>query len=345
METKKPGTALTLDAAREIVVQHEHYSPAEIKKAAQIIKKDLDAKKAQKINLITDAYSESYPAFPNLSDLVAKLIDAYEEIYTEAWNYSDLEKRFSDLCREINTPVGLSQIILNELNKDLPVDEFGDYCDFVSQAKSDWMAEESRIGIDPAELHESNSPTPERVKRYNDAFRSFLKDRDTALNNRLSSIFQTQINVTACRTANNSTGRQSHAARRPSARKRGDGEPPHRRLLTEKQSNSLYTQLAADDPAEQSLLPLQLYDYGAFAALGGCARQTIYNLVSQGKLSKPIQTLAGPRFTVHHYLEFIGQAPRPTPPPRPDKPAAPQQKRPRGRPRIAAQAMGKGGTQ
>ena len=104
--------------------------------------------------------------------------------------------------------------------------------------------------------------------------------------------------------------------------------------------------MLATDPqsqAGQQQLP-QLYDYENFATLTGCARQTLYNLVCQGKISRPLKTLAGPRFTVQHYLEFVGQAPRPTPPPtKPaDKPAAPQPKRPRGRPRIAP-TMGKGG--
>ncbi|WP_215844207.1 hypothetical protein HHS34_010515 [Acidithiobacillus montserratensis] len=86
----------------------------------------------------------------------------------------------------------------------------------------------------------------------------------------------------------------------------GDGEPPQ------------------SDPDAPSLQPLKLYTYESFADLVGTARQTVYNLVSLGKLSKPIRTLGGPRFTIQHYLEFVGQALKP-------EPAPPRR---RGRPRI-----------
>lgn len=81
----------------------------------------------------------------------------------------------------------------------------------------------------------------------------------------------------------------------------------------------------------------QLYSYQAFADLCGCARQTIYNLVSERKLSSPIKTLAGPRFTLQHYLEFVGQAPSPA------QPVMPAPRRGRGRPRIVAQRAAAGG--
>lgn len=82
---------------------------------------------------------------------------------------------------------------------------------------------------------------------------------------------------------------------------------------------------------------LQLFNSEEFAALTGSARQTIYNLVSTGKLSRPIKTLAGPRFTIQHYQEFIGQACRPDPEPEPPAP------RGRGRPRIVQQPRRAGG--
>ncbi len=77
--------------------------------------------------------------------------------------------------------------------------------------------------------------------------------------------------------------------------------------------------------------PQQLFSYGSLSQLIDCSVKTLRNKVCAGALPHPIQTIAGPRFTLAQVQQILAGTTTP----------APEAPRPRGRPRIAGQ--GKGG--
>ncbi len=84
----------------------------------------------------------------------------------------------------------------------------------------------------------------------------------------------------------------------------------------------------ADPDPERHRQPEQYYTYRNFAQKRDCAEQTIRNLVSSGRLPRPVQTMAGPRFTQEHFDVFDNAL------------SSPSEKQRRGRPRIAQKARG-----
>lgn len=98
----------------------------------------------------------------------------------------------------------------------------------------------------------------------------------------------------------------------------GDGEPPRKFLFAALCRNPLLDQ--------------QYHTYKNAAKKIDCSVQTLRNLVSAGKIPPPLKTAVGPRFSEQQLLDII------SPPAK--KTEQKQQKRPRGRPRIA---MAKGG--
>ena len=361
MDTKTKNSEL---AAAWAVIENSHeYSQAQLLAAAETIKQARQSDLQMRVKAIIDIYEKSNSTIPNLPELVNLAVSAWDEIEQVAVSFGYIGQVFNEFCQKNNVPADLAATVMAEMEKNIPLDEDGRY----NLDTSDRPAYED-FGIDLGELCVFTpdegwhlppiDQLPPQIqvahKKYEDAVHHYFQRQDAELKSRLSNLakgnyspVKANLPIHRQQGARRATCRQGHAARKPAAKSSdsdsgdgdggGDGEPPHRRLFTQKQS--------ADPQAEQPLPPLQLYNAEAFSQLVGCARKTIYNLVSQGKISRPVKTLAGPRFSVQHYVEFIGQAPRPNPTPKPDKPRQVAEKRPRGRPRIAAQQMGNGGRQ
>ncbi|WP_215842693.1 hypothetical protein HHS34_010045 [Acidithiobacillus montserratensis] len=162
--------------------------------------------------------------------------------------------------------------------------------------------------------------------------REAAKNEWSYLAHRGSSIFKSRLN--SAFKENGALGNQDSALAKSTAirqRSAGRQHGGHRASIKKPGSKSSDDDGGGGEPPQSapdvhSFQPQKLYSYQLFAELVCASRQTVYNLVSLGKLSKPIRTLAGPRFTINHYLEFVGQTAEPEPVPPPS--------RRRGRPRI-----------